>query len=69
MEPPAMPSPTDPTLQPPKLLERIRTGHYSFRAEILCVDWVSHFVLLRVKRHPPEMNAIRRGIVSPLDAL
>ncbi len=44
----------------PKLLDqirqRIRTKHYSIRAEEAYVRWVKRFVLFHNKRHPVEMG-------------
>ena len=44
----------------PKLLDqvrdRIRTKHYSIRAETQYIQWIRRFILFHGKRHPSEMG-------------
>jgi integron integrase len=48
------------SVQPPKLLDRVREAcrvrHYSIRTEDAYVDWIRRFILFHNKRHPLEMG-------------
>jgi hypothetical protein len=54
----------------PKLLDQIRAEirvrHYSIRTEEVYVDWSRRFILFHDKRHPKEMRASSKGLLSPL---
>jgi len=51
----------NPTGQPPKLLDQVRTlcrlKHYSIRTEQTYADWIKRYILFHHKRHPKEMGA------------
>ncbi|MEQ1636245.1 MAG: integron integrase [Methylococcales bacterium] len=54
-------TPSQPSPNPPKLLEQVaakcRVKHYSIRTERAYVDWIKRYVLHHAKRHPKEMGA------------
>jgi integron integrase len=51
-----------PTLQPPKLLDQLRSTlrlkHYAYKTEKSYLHWVKRFILFHQKRHPKDMGTI-----------
>src|SRR4029450_13648315 len=57
----AVQEPAPPTVNPPRLLDRVRAAvrarHYSRRTEKAYVAWIRRYILFHGKRHPSEMGA------------